>query len=144
MSNDLAELVEWVQTALREITPGQFLLLEYLTEDDLPVEPYVQAALDPGGWYCEVVSSHYLPGHRWPLDEQALTRRGWRAPESGTGNWQQTDVAFDVAARLLVDAHWFGRGLSDPDRYAISIGTFPCGSRSGELQHDQSGTLITA
>lgn len=132
MDEDRSELEAWVQAALDSITPGQFLLLEYLTGDALPVEPYAQAALDPGGWYCEIVSAHHLPGHLRRLDELALVRDSWRAPDSGTDNWWQSDVTLNAAARLLVDALWFARDCTDPDLYAISIGTFPSGPRGGE------------
>ena len=132
----------WVQAALDGTTPGQFLLLECLTGDDLPVEPYAQAALDPDGWGLEVASSHYLPGGPWPLDEVYLANAGWHCPGARTRNWWQTDVSLDAAAGLLVDALWFGRGVSDPDRYAISVGTFPC--EGGPARHDQAGTLVTA
>jgi hypothetical protein len=130
VDSDRSELVMWVQAALDRITPGQFLLLEYVTGDDLPVEPYAQAALDPAGWCCELVSALHLLGHRYPLNEPAVTRMGWRAPDAGTDNWWQTDVALAAAAHLLVDAHWGGRDLTDPDRYAIRVGTFPCGRLS--------------
>ncbi len=126
-----SELADWVQYALDEVTPGQFLLLEYLSDTDLPVEPYAQAAIDPGGWHCEVVSSRYLPTHRWPLDEPALLNTGWVAPGGGTENWWRTDVDLHRAARVLVDALWVGRACTDPDRYAISIGTFPSGPDDG-------------
>jgi hypothetical protein len=119
VDNECSELVTWVQAVLDRITPGQFLLLEYVTDDDLPVEPYAQAALDPGGWCCELVSARYLPGHRWPIEELTLSQSGWHAPDSGTDNWWQTGVALDAAAQLLVEALWFGRHLTDPDRYAI-------------------------
>jgi hypothetical protein len=144
VDNERSELVTWVQAALDSITPGQFLLLEYVTGDDMPVEPYAQAALDPAGWCCELVSARYLPGHRYPLNEPALTRMGWRAPDAGTDNWWQTDVALNTAAQLLVEAHWLGRNLSDPDRYAIRLGTFPCGRRAGEHLPVRAETLITA
>jgi Flp pilus assembly pilin Flp len=98
-----------VQAALDGITPGQFLVLEYLTEDDLPVEPYAQAALDPGGWYCEVVSDWYLPAHRWPMNELALARAGWQVRDDVTDNWWCADVDLASAAHLLVDALWNGR-----------------------------------
>jgi hypothetical protein len=125
-------LATWVQSTLEEITPGKFLLLEYLTEGDLPVEPYAQAALDPGGWYCEVVSAHHLPGHRWGLDEVALARSGWRPPDLRTDNWWRADVDLGHAAAFLVDALWIARACTDPDRYAISVGTFPSGPEGGE------------
>ena len=144
VDNDRSELVAWVQAELDSVAPGQFLLLEYLTDDDLPVEPYSQAALDPGGWHCEVVSNRYLPGHRWPLDEGVLARDGWQIPNGRTDNWWQSDVALEAAAGLLVDALWSGRDLTDPDRYAVSIGTFPCGQRGGESLPRPSDTLITA
>lgn len=131
MTSERAELAAWVQSALDEVTPGQFMLLEYLTDDDVPVEPYAQAALDPGGWYCETVSGAHLPGHRWPIDEHAAMRHGWRAPDARTANWWQADVDLDRAAALLVDALWLARGCTDPDRYAISIGTFPSGADGG-------------
>lgn len=132
MQTTRTELAEWVQAALDEVTPGQFLVLEYLTDEDLPVDPYAQAALDPGGWRCEVVSAHYLPAHRWPSDELALARTGWLAPDDRTDNWWLPDVDLVLAARLLVDALWDGRACTDPDRYAISIGTFPTGPDGGE------------
>jgi hypothetical protein len=143
VDNDRSELVTWVQTALDGIAPGQFLLLEYVTGDDVPVEPYAQAALDPGGWCCELASAHYLPGRRCPIDEVALSERGWQVPDAETDNWWQTDVPLDAAAQLLVDGLWFGRDLTDPDRYAIRIGTFPCGRRACEHRRDRAGTLIT-
>jgi hypothetical protein len=121
-----------VQAALDGITPGQFLVLEYLTEDDLPVEPYAQAALDPGGWYCEVVSDWYLPAHRWPMNELALARAGWQVRDDVTDNWWCADVDLASAAHLLVDALWNGRSCTDPDRFAISVGTFPTGPDGGE------------
>ncbi len=144
MNIERTDTVTWVQAALDSITPGQFLLLEYVTGDDLPVEPCAQAALDPEGWCCEVVSARYLPGQRWPIDDAALAQRGWRAPDAGTNNWWQTQVPLDAAAQLLVDALWFGRCLTDPDRYAIRVGSFPCARRAGEHVPDQTGLLITA
>ena len=127
-----SDLVCWVQDALDQVQPGQFLLLEFLSGEGLPVDPYAQAALDPGGWYCEVVSAHHLPTHRWVLDELALARQGWQPPDSGTDNWWRGDVGLDQAAALLVDALWIGRGCTDMDRYAISFGTFPSGPDGGE------------
>lgn len=127
-----AELVSWVQDALDQVKPGQFLLIEYLPNTDLPVEPYAQAALDPGGWYCEVVSDRYLPAHRWPLDEVALVREGWLQPDSDTDNWWRGDVLLGAAADLLVTGLWVGRGCTDENRYAISVGTFPTGPDGGE------------
>ena len=127
-----AELATWVQEALDQVRPGQFLLIEYLSGTGLPVDPYAQAALDPGGWYCEVVSGHHLPTHRWFLDELALTRQHWRQPDDGTDNYWQPDVALDQAAELLVTALWCARACTDIDRYAISIGTFPTSPDGGE------------
>jgi hypothetical protein len=144
VTNERSELVAWVAANLDRITPGQFLLLEYLTGDDLPVEPYAQAALDPDGWCCELVSAHYLPGQLWSVHEMTLIRSGWHVPDASSHNYWQTEVAFDDAAQLLVEALWFGRNLTDPDCYAISIGTFPCGRRGGERLPGQSGTLVTA
>jgi hypothetical protein len=138
------ELAAWVQGALDETTPGQFLLLEYLAEADLPVEPYAQAAIDPGGWHCEVVSAHHLPAHRWPLDESALQRSGWSAPSDRTANWWRTDVGLDRAASLLVDALWVARACTDPDRYAISIGTFPTGPDDGRPRARPDGLPLAA
>ncbi len=125
MDTSRNELIGWVQGALDEVTPGQFLLVEYLTDEGLPVEPYAQAALEPGGWSCEVVSARYLPGGRWPIDEPALARTGWSGPDERTDNWWRCDVEFGRAAALLVDALWSGRGCTDPDRFAVSTGTFP-------------------
>ena len=138
------ELADWVQAALDEITPGQFLVLEYLTDADLPVEPYAQAALDPGGWHCELVSPHYLPTHRWPIDEPAIDRAGWRPPDGRTHNWWSCDVDLDAAARLLVDALWDGRACTDPDRFAISIGTFPSRPDGGEPHPMPDGLPLAA
>ncbi len=128
----LDDLVPWVQAALDQVTPGQFLLIEYLTDDDLPVEPYAQAALDPGGWHCEVVSDRYLPRHRWPIDHLALSAAGWRPPGEGSDNYWVPDVDLGSAATLLVRGLMLGRGCTDPDRYAISVGTFPSGPHGGE------------
>lgn len=125
-------LCEWVHEALDTVQPGQFLLIEYLSGAGLPVDPYTQAALDPGGWYCEIVSTQHLSAHRWPIDEPALARRGWRSPDGDTDNWWRPDVALDQAAALLVDALWIGRGCTVPDRYAISVGTFPSRPEGGE------------
>jgi hypothetical protein len=132
VDTERSDLVAWVAAALTPITPGQFLLLEYLTDDDLPVEPYAQAALEPGGWHCEVVSASHLPSHRWPLRERALTRAGWRPPAGRTANWWQPDVALDSAAGVLVDALWTGRVCTDIDRFAVSVGTFPAPRGGGE------------
>jgi len=130
--DDKSELVGWVQAALDEITPGQFLLLEYLSEGTLPVEPYAQAALEPGGWHCEIVSALHLPPCIWPLDEGLLDETGWLAPDGRTDNWWRADVDLGLAAGLLVEALWDGRSCTDPDRYAVSIGTFPAGPDGGE------------
>lgn len=128
------ELVAWIRSTLDEVKPGQFLLIEYLTESGLPVEPYAQAALDPGGWYCEVVSTHYLPSERWPLDELALTRDRWHSPDPDKDNWWQRDVGdADVASRLI-GGLWNGRSCRDAYRYAVSVGTFPSGPGGGEEQ----------
>ena len=124
-------LIAWVQDALDHVQPGQFLLIEYLTGEDMPVEPYAQAALDPGGWYCEVISDQHLPRHRWPLDELELARTCWHQPDHGTDNWWQADVSLDHAAPLLVTALWRARGCTDEDCYAISVGTFPTGPDGG-------------
>ncbi len=102
-----------------------------LTGQDLPVDPYSQAALDPGGWHCETVSARHLPAHRWMLDELAVVRGGWRCPDGDTDNWWRPDVPLNEAAALLVDASWCARGCIDQDRYAISVGTFPSGPDGG-------------
>jgi hypothetical protein len=125
------ELIDWVQATLDVVEPGQFLLVEYLSGEDLPVDPYSQAALDPGGWYCEAVSGYYLPSHRWVLDELAMARHGWRSPDGDTDNWWRPNVPLTDAATLLVDALWIARGCTDQDRYAISVGTFPSGPDGG-------------
>ncbi len=127
-----AELVNWVQEGLDQVQPGQFLVIEYLRGAGLPVDPYAQAALDPGGWYCEVVSTYHLPAHRWVLDELALARDGWRSPDADTDNWWLPDVPLGDAAALLMEALWIGCGRTDLDRYAISVGTFPTGPNGGE------------
>jgi hypothetical protein len=125
VENTRHELADWVQAALDEVTAGQFLVLEYLTDENLPVQPYAQAALDPGGWSCEVVSTVHLPPRLWPSDAGALTRAGWFHPDGRTQNWWRAEVGLDAAGRVLVDGLWDGLGCTDPDRYAISIGTFP-------------------
>jgi hypothetical protein len=90
------------------------------------------------------VSARHLPGHRWPIDNVTLSVHGWHSPDAETGNWWQTEVALDAAAQRLVEALWFGRNLTHPDRYAIRVGTFACGRRAGQPRTDQAGTLITA
>ena len=144
METTTVDVAGWVQAALDDVTPGQFLLLEYLSDEDLPVEPYAQAAIDPGGWHCEVVSARYLPVHRWPLDERALLRAGWQAPCDRTENWWRTDVDLELAAQLLVDALWVGRACADADRYAISIGTFPPGPGGGRPLPAPDGLPLAA
>jgi hypothetical protein len=139
-----AELIEWVQDALDRVTPGQFLLIEYLTDQDLPVDPYAQAALEPGGWYCELVSGHHLPTHRWPLDEVGLRRSGWLVPGDGTDNFWRPDVDLREAAGILVGSLWVGRSCTDPDRYALSVGTFPSGPHGGEPLPIPAGLPLAA
>jgi hypothetical protein len=114
------ELIDWVRDALEHVAPGHFLLIEYLSDEDLPVEPYAQTAPDPDGWYCEVVSDRHLAQHRWPLDELALMSHGWSSPDGLTDNWWATPGDAAQAAAFAVDALWFARRCTDPERYAIS------------------------
>lgn len=132
-----------VERAIAGLQPRQFLTLDY-DSGDSGNEPYAQLAVEPSGFYLEVVSEHYLPPAQWPIDTAALRVRGWRPPDDDTANWWSTTTDAHVAARWLVTALMVGRTCRDLDRFSVSIGTFPPPPDGGQPQRDSRRTAVAA
>lgn len=126
------QLTERVTVALGDLRIGQFLVAEYLIEGSHLSAPYAQTARDSDGWYCEIVSAHYLPASAWPLDELHLRRAGWTPPDADTFNWWTVSPDETAAAEDLILGLRDARGCHDPRRYMWSAGTFPGGPQGGK------------
>ncbi len=137
------DLVALVERVIAELSPGQFLTLDY--SDGPPgLEPYAQLAVDGDSYYLEVVSELHLPPTQWPLYSSILRAAGWSAPDDDTANWWQTATDPHLAARALVDALMTGRGCTAPDRFSVSIGTFPAPPDGGEPLPGTRGSGLAA
>ena len=115
------------------MTPGQFVIVECAVALPQIEHPYAQAARTADGWYCEVVSSAFLPAHVWPIDELVLRRMGWSPPDRAQtdDNWSaELPLNADVASRLL-DGLRYGRCCPDRALVRWSVGTFPSGPDGG-------------
>ncbi len=125
------ELAEQVDTVLAGLRPQRFLVIEYIAARRWDPCPYVQCARDADGWYCEVVSEHYLGRGDWPIDELALRRSGWLPPDETTRNWWRVEQDPTHAATVLVTGLRDGRCCPDPEAFFWSVGTFPSGGGPG-------------
>jgi hypothetical protein len=133
------ELVAEVAEALANLRPNQFVILEYHPGGE--PEPYAQAAYEMGGYHCELVSEECLPADLWPIDDVAIRRQGWTAPDSDTPNWWTRAATAEQAAHHLVDGLRHGRRCPDPAAYTWWDGTFPDGGGGGEplpAPHEQA------
>lgn len=97
--------------------------------------PYAQAAREPSGWYLEVVSDWFLPRQDWPVDELALRRSGWIAPQNEGENWyrwepEATDV--DGLGMTLLAGLVEGRPCICAGEFQVTTGRFPSGPHDGE------------
>ncbi len=123
-----------LESALGSLKPGWFAVLDFVAKPQGDA-PYAQVALEPSGWYLEVVSDWYLPRHEWPIDELALRRAGWSPPVEVSDNWLRYDSAQlslgDLAA-LLVDALIVGRCCDAAGEFRVTTGAFPSGPDGGE------------
>ena len=78
------DLIHDLTLDLGQLEYQQFVIVEYCT--GLDPNPYAQAAPDAAGdWYCELVSSHYLPESAWPIDEFFLVCRWLGSTRSTRG-----------------------------------------------------------
>lgn len=147
MSDPWDSLVAGVTATLRDLRPGEFVVIEFVEVDGVPAWspwPYAQCAPAEEGWYCEAVSADHLPPHQWPLDELALRRAGWHAPVGAEGNWyRQADGAAE-AARSMVEALRHSRDCQDPSRFRWQVGTLPSGPGNGSPLSLDAGPLRLA
>lgn len=123
-----------LREALESLRPGAFAVVDVVPVD-LVDAPYAQAALEPSGWYLEVVSDWYLPRDVWPIDDLALKRAGWVPPSVDGDNWYryedaQTDVG--VLSQLMLDALILGRRCDAGGPFQVTTGRFPTGPGGGE------------
>lgn len=125
------DLAAFLDRLINELGPGQFLTVDY--DNGRPgFEPYAQLAVDADSYYLEVVSEFYLPPTSWPLNSSILRTAGWSPPDDDTANWWQTATDPHLAARALIRALTVGRECIAPDRFSVSIGTFPAPPDGGE------------
>lgn len=120
---DWTGLIAAMGETLMSIHLGQFIVVGYETETDS--QPYAQAAASTTGYDCEIVSEHLLPGHAWPVNDDALGRHGWAPPEDEGSNWVYPAPDAALAARAMVDGLRFGRACVEPFKYNWHIGEFP-------------------
>lgn len=125
-------LREQLGQRLAPLAPGAFVILEFTATSCDDRYPYAQCARETDGWYLEVVSARYLPPVVWPLDELALRRAGWAAPDDRTDNWWRLESSHPAVAGLLVEALVLGRQCpSLPDAFRIVEGRFGSGGPDG-------------
>lgn len=128
----MSQLREQLGQRLAALAPGTFVILEFTAATCDDPYPYSQCAREIDGWYLEVVSAHYLPAEVWPLDELALRRGGWAAPDDRTDNWWRVEPSPEAVAGLLVEALVAGRRCpSSPDAFRIVEGRFGSGGPDG-------------
>lgn len=124
--------------ACAELRPGQFGILQYERAFVNPL-PYAQTARDRDGFYCEVISSRYLPPSVWSLDRFALIGGGWLRPDLETDNWWQRTELAEAAAEALMQGLRQGRKCTDESAFGWRVGTFPPGGGGGD-QKSTEGT----
>ena len=118
------DLVHDLTVDLGGLECQQFVIVEYCA--GLDPNPYAQAALEAAGdWYCELVSSHYLPESAWAVDEFFLVAAGWEPPDRPGENWSRHVDSPGRAAAVLVEALRFGRACRDSQVTIWRIGRFP-------------------
>ncbi|WP_129662322.1 TY-Chap domain-containing protein [Rothia uropygialis] len=115
-------LIEEIGQAIKELPWKHFLTVDYATGNTGGDSPYAQAFTGPGGVSVSLVSEHFLPAIMWPLDEEYLKEAGWTPPNPHRWHWEQSQLALNEAAGLLVDALRYGRGCSDPYRFRWGSG----------------------
>lgn len=117
---------------LDALLPEHFVIIEF-DAGLSTTNPYVQAAREPNGFYCEVVSEEFLPRAEWPILQRTLIESGWERPSGGGENWHQiVDNLPSPAAQLMLDGLRQGRVCRDPNRIAWRVGRFPPGPDGGE------------
>jgi hypothetical protein len=125
------DVVGELETTITALLPGKFLIIEYGV-DRLDEPPYAQLAVDPEGYYLELVSERYLPARDWPIDEAALRSGHWLAPDSSTDNWWRFADRPYLAARSLLHALTVGRSCTSHDLFTVRTGSFPSPPGGGE------------
>jgi len=123
--------------------PGQFLILDY-DRGHLASPPYAQLAVEHDGFYLEVVSAYYVPTSECPLNTRWLRSHGWSSPDADTANWWRTSNDASHAARALVTALTVARSCRDPDRFSISMGSFPPPPGGGEPTRESEDATVAA
>ena len=134
VANGREELRCEIAGALGSLTPGRFAIVDYAPGSGGDA-PFAQAALEPTGWYLEVVSDHYLPREDWPIDEMVLRRTGWVLPPEGADNWYRYEDSQTEVERLalpLLDALVEGRRCDRGGEFRVTTGRFPAGPDGGE------------
>lgn len=132
MHDEWIALADAITKVLTELRWGQFAVFDYVDSlsDDAP---YAQIALNPGGYYCEVVSDAYLCADRWPLDEKTLLAAGWQIPDDATLNWWMSGIdGPSEAAGLMTAALSEAHACRDASRVRWKIGAFPPPPDGGE------------
>lgn len=125
-----AEQQKDLALAMAAIGHRQFVVVQY--EIGLDPNPYAQAAPEPDGtWYCEVVSTHFLPEHLWPIDQYYLWQHDWEVPEVPGENWAREARNSDEAAGLLIKALSRGRLCLDPSKLSCEVGRWHDGPDGG-------------
>ena len=119
-----------LSTAMAAMGHRQFVVVQYVV--GLDPNPYAQAAPElDGTWYCEVVSTHFLPEEVWPIDQYYLWQHDWEAPEAPGENWARSARSSDEAAALLISAISRGRLCLDPTRLVCEVGRWSDGPDGG-------------
>ena len=93
------DLVHDLAIDLARLQHRQFVVVEYNTGID--PNPYAQACPEPGGWYCEVMSAHFLPEEIWTLDAGFLTVDGWQgsSPREWCAGWRDPSSGVRLRGR---------------------------------------------
>lgn len=110
-------LLNELGSEVRRLRIGGFVVVEYVGAAHV-AEPYSQVMRDNGGFYCEVVSDHYLSSQVWPLDRRWLIAGGWAPPDlSAPSNWWRQEHDASIVAEVLVAALQRGRRCPDPEAF---------------------------
>lgn len=106
-----------LEDEIRRLPMGGFVVLQYTGASHI-VEPYSQLRRLHAGFYCEVVSEHYIDRDVWPIDRRWLAAAGWLAPSlAEPSNWWRIAQAPSQSARALVDGLVRGRRCPDPEAF---------------------------